>query len=64
MGKMLSGDMVSFSELWAAFEDVPIDLEFDCIDTDWYIFSKGTPKEDIWHWFEKEFDIKVADYVN
>jgi hypothetical protein len=46
-------------KLWAELGDIPIN-EDDEIDVDWHIFTKGTPKEDIWHWFENEFDLSVA----
>ena len=39
-------------ELWDEFEDVPID-EDECLDIDWHDWSKGTHREEIWHWFDK-----------
>lgn len=38
-------------ELWYAFTDIPIDEE-ECIDVDFYIWSKGTDRFAIWHWFD------------
>ncbi len=46
--------------LWAELGDIPIN-EDEEIDIDWHIFSKGTDRQEIWHWFENEFDLSVAD---
>jgi len=46
-------------KLWKKFRDVPVN-EDDEIDINWCGFTKGTPREDIWHWFEEEFDLSVA----
>jgi hypothetical protein len=48
--------------LWAELADVPIN-EDEEIDVDWHIFSKGTEREEIWHWFEETFDVSVAKYL-
>ena len=57
--------------LWLEFEDVPMNPVAECIETDWtfYVnglsipvtFSAGTPRKDIWEWFEKTFEISIAD---
>jgi hypothetical protein len=46
-------------KLWKKFSDVPIN-EDEEIDINWFGFTIGTPREDIWHWFEEEFDLSVA----
>jgi hypothetical protein len=46
-------------KLWAELADIPIN-EDEEIDVDWHIFTKGTEREEIWHWFENEFDLSVA----
>lgn len=51
--------MTRLEELWKELGDVPID-ESGCIDTSWYMFPKGTPREDIWYWFEDTFEISVG----
>ena len=38
-------------KLWDELEDVPID-EDECLDVDWHSWSKGTHREEIWHWFD------------
>lgn len=48
-------------ELWETLEDVPMNPETECIEEDWHIFKAGTHREEIWHWFEKEFGISVAE---
>lgn len=39
-------------ELWADLADVPVDPDTEKLEDDWFIFPKGTDKEDIWHWFD------------
>lgn len=45
--------------LWELLGDIPTD-NHDQIDIDFAGFSKGTDREDIWHWFESTFDLSVA----
>ena len=45
--------------LWEDLGEVPIDNR-DLIQTDWYIFPKGTERFDIWAWFESNFNCSVA----
>lgn len=42
--------------LWDAFGDVPIDPDDpeEPIDEDFFIWKKGTPREEIWQWFDDE----------
>lgn len=47
-------------DLWQEFGDVPMNPITECIESDWNGFSKGTFREDIWHWFEDEFELSVA----
>lgn len=48
-------------ELWESLADVPLDPTGEYLDADWNQFPQGTPKEDVWHWFENVFQISVAD---
>lgn len=43
----------TLSELWKELGDVTIDPKTECITQDWYDFKAGTPREDIWHWFDE-----------
>lgn len=47
--------------LWERFGDVPMDPETEEIEQNWNIFTAGTHREDIWHWFEDTFDVSVAE---
>ena len=60
-GKFNTADFrrASVKWLWAEFGDVPIN-EDEEIDEDWHIFSKGTDRFEIWHWFEETYDISIA----
>ena len=42
-------------ELWSQFEDVPMDPETERIEEDFYCFPHGTPREEIWHWFDERY---------
>ena len=53
---------VFVKKLWVEFADIPVvegDND-DVIDEPWRIFSIGTEKLEIWHWFEETFDVSVA----
>ena len=50
-------------ELWEDFGDVPMNPETETIDEEWNGFPAGTFREDIWHWFEREFDVSVAELM-
>lgn len=45
-------------KLWEDFGDIPIDKN-ECIDVEWHGFGKGTPKMDIWHWFDDKSKGKI-----
>lgn len=47
-------------ELWGNLADVPIDPETEELDEPYYIWPKGTDKEDIWHWFDEHHSKGVA----
>lgn len=55
------GKLKKALELWAEFGDVPMNLETECIEDDWHGFPAGTNREEIWHWFEEEFGVSVAE---
>lgn len=48
---------------WLEFGDVPMDPETECIECDWNGFPAGTHREDIWHWFESTYNIRVYDLL-
>lgn len=50
-------------ELWEEFGDVPMNPKTECIETKWHGFPAGTHREEIWHWFEDTFDIRVHDLM-
>lgn len=59
--KMLyADDIEQAKKLWEQFEDVPMNPETECIESDWKGFPIGTNREEIWHWFEEQFNISVA----
>lgn len=49
------------TELWIEFGDVSMDPETECIESEWHGFPVGTHREKIWHWFEENFNISIAE---
>ncbi|RLI63943.1 MAG: hypothetical protein DRO67_04880 [Candidatus Asgardarchaeum californiense] len=47
-------------DLWEELGEVAIN-DRDEIDRPWNDFPKGTEILEIWHWFEEEFDLSVAN---
>ncbi len=45
--------------LWQLFSDVPVDNN-DCIEISFHIWEAGTPKLDIWHWFDEKHSLGLA----
>jgi len=46
--------------LWAEFGDVPMDPKTECMEAPFLDFPVGTPREDIWHWFDERHSKGVA----
>ena len=42
----------TIDKLWEELGDVLVDETGVYIDQDFYIWKKGTEKEEIWHWFD------------
>lgn len=43
--------------LWDKLGDVPTEFDgdnVDCLDEPFLDFAAGTPREDVWHWFEAQ----------
>lgn len=40
-------------KLWLALEDVPMNPETECIESEFLCFPAGTNREEIWHWFDE-----------
>lgn len=47
-------------DLWASIEDVPMDPDTECLEEPVLGFPAGTPREDIWHWFDERYSRGVA----
>lgn len=41
----------TLDKLWESLGDIPIDNK-EKIDTDFYKWKKGTPRKEIWYWFD------------
>ena len=48
-------------ELWNEFGDIPMNPKTECIECEWNGFPSGTFRDDIWHWFESEFNLCIAN---
>lgn len=53
--------------LWANLGDVPTVFDgddVDCLEEPFHTFPAGTPREDVWHWFEgQNSDFIVGDVM-
>jgi hypothetical protein len=47
---------------WESLGNVPIDNDGH-IEIDWHMFPAGTHREEIWHWFEEQFNVRVHDLM-
>lgn len=45
-------DDTKVEKLWDKLTDVPMNPDTECIEDDFYIWPKGTCREDIWCWFD------------
>jgi len=56
------------TKLWDELGDIPCDPINDTeIEESFLHFEIGTDKFEIWHWFEEEFNLSVAEdlmYIN
>lgn len=50
-----------FEDKWREFEDVLLD-EDECLVNNWWLFEKGTHREEIWHYFD-EHHTKGVHYL-
>ncbi len=48
-------------DLWEDFGEVPMNPETEEIEEEWHEFPIGTHREEIWHWFEEQFNVSVAE---
>lgn len=51
---------VVVEELWGNLTDIPFNPETEELDEPYYIWPKGTDKEDIWRWFDEHHSKSVA----
>lgn len=48
--------------LWLKFGCIPVDGN-ECLEEPFLRFPVGTHREAVWHWFEEQFDVRVADLL-
>lgn len=48
-------------DLWEDFGEVSMNPDTEEMEEAWLGFPAGTHREEIWHWFEEQFDISVAE---
>lgn len=41
-------------DLWKTLTDVPMNPDTENMEEDWFIFPKGTNREEIWDWFDEQ----------
>lgn len=45
---------------WETFGDVPVNEDGE-LEESFEHFKAGTDREDVWHWFEEEYDLSVGE---
>lgn len=50
-------------KLWEQGGNIPVREDNEVIDDDWYIWKKGTPVMDIWHWFDEQLEYIAPQYT-
>lgn len=50
-------------KLWFEFGNIPIDIN-DCIESDFYIWEKGTGRFIIWDWFDDKLPYGIAEWLD
>lgn len=61
LGFSIIYDMRAIKNLWSDFGNISLDPETERIEQKWHGFKPGTHREEIWRWFEKTFDLSVAE---
>lgn len=51
---------VELKKLWDEFADVPMNPDTEKMEGAFLHFPAGTPREDIWHWFDERYSKGVA----
>lgn len=57
----LEWKQVYVRDLWEDFGEVPMNPDTEKIEESWKSFLPGTHREEIWRWFEEQFNISVAE---
>lgn len=47
-------------KLWDEFTDVPMNPDTEKMEDAFLHFPAGTPREDIWHWFDERYSKGIA----
>lgn len=50
-------------DLWEEFGNILMNPETEEIEESWEHFLPGTHRENIWHWFEEQYGISVAEWM-
>jgi hypothetical protein len=53
-------DFDKVKEMWLEFSNIPID-ENECIESDFYHWTMGTNRYEIWHWFDEQCPRNLHD---
>ena len=49
--------------LWQQFGDTPVNPDTDEIETEFLHFEVGTPKMEVWHWFDQQFPNGLGAHI-
>ena len=55
----------TLDKIWEEFGDIPVNENGTIIEQDFYNWSKGAEKENIWHWFDDKLKEGIGNrYFN
>lgn len=49
-------------DLWKCMKALPL-MDGNALDTNWFIFPKGTAIEDIWHWMDEQYSRSITELL-
>lgn len=55
----------TIDKMWEQLSDIPVNNTGEIIEDKFYIWEKGTSRDDIWHWFDERVQDGIGNrYFN
>lgn len=56
-------DNAELHKRWEELEDIPVDNN-ECLEADFYHFSKGTSQTEVWKWFDEQLPLGLGRWID